>query len=53
MIPVQLLNWIRSYLENRKQCVLLTGILSSPQSVTSGIIQGSYLAPTSFTLFID
>ena len=52
MIPVQLLNWMRSYLEDKKQCVRLAGVLSSHQSVTSGIIQGSCLAPTCLTLFI-
>ena len=53
MIPVQLLHWMRSYLGSRKQCVRLAGVLSFPQSVTSGTIQGSCLAPTCFTLFVD
>ena len=53
MIPVLLLNWMQSYLEDRKQSVCLTGALSFPQPVTSSIIQCSCLAPTCFTLFIN
>ena len=53
MIPVQLLTWMRSYLEVKKQCIRLAGGLSSLQPVISSIIQGSCLALTCFTLFID
>ena len=53
MIPLQLLNWMRSYLEDRNQCVRLAGVLSSPRPVASSIIQDSCSVPTYFTLFID
>jgi hypothetical protein len=37
------LNWFRSYLSNRKSQVRVSGILSSPFEVLSGVPQGSVL----------
>ena len=53
MIPIQLLNWMQSYLDGKKLYVRLASILSSSQPITSAIIQGSCLALTCFILFKD
>ena len=45
-----LLDWLRSYLENRKQYTVLNGIASDLNTVKSGIPQGSVLGPTLFSL---
>ena len=41
-----LLDWLRSYLDNRKQYAVLNGIASDLNTVKSGIPQGSVLGPT-------
>ena len=46
-----LLDWLRSYLDNRKQYTVLNGIASDLNTVKSGIPQGSVLGPTLFSLY--
>ena len=46
-----LLDWLRSYLDNRKQYTVLNGIVSDLNTVKSGIPQGSVLGPTLFSLY--
>ena len=46
-------NWIRSYLTNRKQCIVNQNIRSSLQTVKSGVPQGSVLGPVLFLLFVN
>jgi hypothetical protein len=47
------LHWISAFLGNRSQSVVLNGVVSSPSAVTSGVIQGSVLGPTLFTLYVS
>ena len=47
------LNWINSYLSNRKQCIVKKNKRSNLQLVKSGVPQCSVLSPVSFLLFIN
>ena len=48
-----LLNWIRSFLTNRTQCVVLNGQSSRPSNVLSGVPQGTVLEPLLFLCHIN
>ena len=52
-IHQNILTWLGCYLSNRRQRVLLNGVESSWCRVTSGVPQGSILAPLSFVLYIN
>lgn len=47
-----LLRWIKSYLSNRSQAVVLGGFKSDFISIPSGVPQGSHLGPSFYNAFI-
>ena len=49
----EVLSWIKDYLTDRSQTVVLEGKSSSPKPVLSGASQGSVLAPLLFLLYIN
>ena len=45
--------FLRSYLQDRLQCVLVNGTYSQETSITSGVPQGSTLGPLLFCILIN
>ena len=49
----KLWNWIKAYLHDRSQQVVVNGFSSKPSTVSSGIPQGSVFGPELFLVFIN
>jgi hypothetical protein len=47
------LNWFKSYLSNRTQCVDINGVLSDFKDILMSVFQGSALGPILFLCFIN
>ena len=48
-----LLDWIKHFIFQRSQCVVIKGQQSGSAAVTSGVPQGTVLAPLLFLCFIN
>ena len=48
-----LLKWLESYLSNRRQRVVINGIMSDPRLINASVPQGSILGPLLFLVYVN
>ena len=53
VIDDTLLQWLASYLSNRKQIVVIPGACSEWVAITAGVAQGSIIGPLFFLIYIN
>ena len=49
----QILEWIKNYLNSRKQCTMVNGTRSTLRNIECGVPQGSILGPVLFLIYIN
>ena len=49
----KLFDWIKEFLSNRTQSVIVNGVLSTPRPTISGVPQGSVIGPLIFLILIS
>ena len=52
-VPIQMIRWIKSFLNTRTAQVMINGTLSKKVRMKQGLPQGSVLSPLLFLLFIQ
>ena len=52
-IPHEIISWVKDFLNGGSFQVSIDGITSSKKNISAGVLQGSVLGPTLFSIFIN